>query len=508
MHPVWLVLAAVAACWESWRWYLQRVWSTPEEAIALIVAIGLTVAARPIASRFPRAGRGWAARAGLQSPVVALLVLYVIAFPFAPPILRAGIAVLALLYALDRTPPPALLVVGLLATPVVPTLQFYLGYPLRILSAAVSVVLLRLHGLAVERQGTYLSWQGELVQFDAPCSGVSMLWAGLLLTAMLAYVYRLRWLHLAAALLACTAVVTVANILRATSLFFLETRQIAGAPAWLHEGSGLAAFIVAGLAMAWLTGRLARDLLPLQAGVMPTEPGQNGYPLLAAPRMSWAARSRAWQASWFGPQSKSWRGVLPPRRAEGAPSARRGGGARFTLMSLVVLSAGAPMLLPAKTSTAPADARFPGFPAIYDGRPLTELPLSAKEVAFAADFPGRIGRFTDGQREIIVRYVLTATRKLHPASDCFRGLGYAVTPIPMRRNAAGQAMSCFEAKGPGGAYRVCEHLDDGIGNSWPDVGAWYWSALFSRGGGGWWSYTVAEGMASQSGSDPSPSRYN
>lgn len=180
-----------------------------------------------------------------------------------------------------------------------------------------------------------------------------------------------------------------------------------------------------------------------------------------------------------------WRSVLPPRG---------GGSAPFALMWLVLAAALAPVLLPGKAATASADARFPGFPATYDGQPLSELPLSAKEVAFAADFPGRIGRFTDGRREIIVRYVSTATRKLHPAADCFRGLGYAVTPISMRRNAAGQAMSCFTAKGPGGTYRVCEHLVDGSGNSWPDVGAWYWSALFAASGGGWWSYTVAEGM--------------
>lgn len=468
MHPVWLVFAALVACWDAWRWYLQRVLATPEEAVALIVAIGLTVAARPVAcplpvlskaSLWPDAGRGrgWGDAGGSWS-LLALLAVYILALPFAPPILRAGIAVLALLYALDRTPPPALWIMGLLATPVVPTLQFYLGYPLRIVSAAVSVVLLRLNGLAVERQGTYLAWRGELVQFDAPCSGVSMLWAGLLLTAMLAYVHRLRWMQLGTVLLGCTMVVTVANILRATSLFFLETKQIASAPQWLHEGSGLAAFAVAGLAMAWLTSRLAQFPPPLRGRVR--EGGIHHINCPAPP---------------------------PPH-----PSPLKGEGAG-TLIAVVLLAAVSPFA-PHGDPASAADANFPGFPTNYDGRPLTELPLSAKEVAFEADFPGRIGRFTDGKREIIVRYVSSPTRKLHPASDCFRGIGYAVSPIPMQRNAAGQAMSCFTAKGPGGAYRVCEHLDDGIGNTWSDVGAWYWSALLARRGGGWWSYTVAEGM--------------
>src|ERR1051325_11477965 len=73
--------------------------------------------------------------------------------------------------------------------------------------------------------------------------------------------------------------------------------------------------------------------------------------------------------------------------------------------------------------TAPAIS-FPGWPSKFNGKTLTPLALNEMETSFASDFPGRIARFTDGNREIIIRWVTEPTRKLHPSSDCFQGLGY------------------------------------------------------------------------------------
>ena len=92
-----------------------------------------------------------------------------------------------------------------------------------------------------------------------------------------------------------------------------------------------------------------------------------------------------------------------------------------------------------------ADRDFPGWPTRYEGRELTQLALTQREDAFVRDFPGKVGRFSDGRREIIIRWVGAPTRLLHPAADCFRGSGYSITPMPVRRDAAGAAMSCFRA---------------------------------------------------------------
>ena len=51
--------------------------------------------------------------------------------------------------------------------------------------------------------------------------------------------------------------------------------------------------------------------------------------------------------------------------------------------------------------------------------------MSEVEQRFAARFPGAIARFSDGERVIVLRHVERPTRMLHPAADCFRGLGYA-----------------------------------------------------------------------------------
>src|SRR5262249_38934378 len=55
-------------------------------------------------------------------------------------------------------------------------------------------------------------------------------------------------------------------------------------------------------------------------------------------------------------------------------------------------------------SDAPNEpSAFPGWPDQLEGHGLTQLPLSSREERFAADFPGRIARFSDGEREMIIR---------------------------------------------------------------------------------------------------------
>lgn len=139
-----------------------------------------------------------------------------------------------------------------------------------------------------------------------------------------------------------------------------------------------------------------------------------------------------------------------------------------------------------------SSASFPGWPATFEGRALHPLPLTEREERFAADFPGRIGRFSDGQRELVLRWVEAPTRQLHPAEDCFRGLGYTLVPQPSSRGADGATWHHFHAERAGTALRVSEAITDGAGGRWTDASAWYWSALLGRTKGPWWAITVAE----------------
>ena len=166
----------------------------------------------------------------------------------------------------------------------------------------------------------------------------------------------------------------------------------------------------------------------------------------------------------------------------------------ITAFLLAALAAAVAPLVGASSDAGAGNAGFPGWPTDYEGRALTEMPLTPRENSFVRDFPGRVGRFSDGRREIIIRFVDAPTRRLHPAADCFRGIGYGITPMPVRKEASGAAMSCFRAGHGGDAIAVCELIRDQHGSVWPDVSAWYWNAIFGATEGPWWSFVVAERM--------------
>jgi hypothetical protein len=130
------------------------------------------------------------------------------------------------------------------------------------------------------------------------------------------------------------------------------------------------------------------------------------------------------------------------------------------------------------------------WPTHFQGRDLIRLPLSPAETRWLRDFPGTAARFTDGERGVLIRRVERPTRMLHPAADCFRGVGYAVA-APEIREVDGERWSCFTARKDGVGREVCERIHDERGGTWTDASAWYWSALFDRGGGPWWAVTVA-----------------
>jgi len=131
-----------------------------------------------------------------------------------------------------------------------------LGHPMRIVCSALSVGLLQLHGLAVERQGTFMVWRGETIQFDAPCSGVNMLWAGLLLTLMGCLLFRFGMVRVTVAVALSLVLAIASNVLRAASLFYVEAGLIPQAPAWWHEAIGMAAFALSAIVTLWFLTRL------------------------------------------------------------------------------------------------------------------------------------------------------------------------------------------------------------------------------------------------------------
>jgi len=248
---------ALIATWESWRWYVRRILAAPEDVLALIAAlIVLSIAGARRAQRAPVGG--------LPLATLAVLVAgYAASRGLAPPIARAALAAGIVLFCLHvmvfhRRPPIALWGLAALALPVLPSLQFMLGYPLRLASAVLAVALIKTHGLAVERRGTFLVWHGAMVQFDAACSGVNMLWAGLLFTLMGCVLLQLDAGRTAAAVACSILLAVVGNVLRTTSLFYLEVGLVAQPPAWWHEGVGLVAFVLSTAVMLRLLTQMGR----------------------------------------------------------------------------------------------------------------------------------------------------------------------------------------------------------------------------------------------------------
>jgi hypothetical protein len=135
---------------------------------------------------------------------------------------------------------------------------------------------------------------------------------------------------------------------------------------------------------------------------------------------------------------------------------------------------------------------FPGWPAEWEGELISAVPLSESDVRFNRRFPGRIAKFTDGRRDLIFRWVTHGTRQLHGSADCFRGMGYTITPQPAVIDARRGTWSRFSATRGRQRLIVRERITDEHGGEWTDVSAWYWSALLRQTRGPWMAVTVAE----------------
>ncbi|RYF64052.1 MAG: exosortase Q, partial [Comamonadaceae bacterium] len=196
--PVWLAAQALAL-WPAWLWMGRRLADGSDDPLGLLALAALAALAwqqRAALRTTPRLG--WLLLAGAGTLAATLMRTGVNlgfgALPAWPPLLASLLAVLAIacgllaflprpaLAAAHDVPLPgvaALPVLGLavLALPLLSSLQFYAGYPLRVITAELSQWLL-MPFFTVAREGASLWISGRLVIVDAPCSGVQMVWLG------------------------------------------------------------------------------------------------------------------------------------------------------------------------------------------------------------------------------------------------------------------------------------------------------------------------------------------
>jgi hypothetical protein len=131
------------------------------------------------------------------------------------------------------------------------------------------------------------------------------------------------------------------------------------------------------------------------------------------------------------------------------------------------------------------------FATDWQGQPLRPLALSEVEERFARRFPGTLSRLTNGTQVLVLRSVDQPTRMLHPATDCYQGLGYRIAAQQLERDAQQRLWRCFEAQRGGQRLRVCERIVDAAGQGFTDTSAWYWAAVLGQSQGPWQAVTVA-----------------
>lgn len=238
----WLALHA-AALWPHAQWTARRLVDGSDDPLgwaAIAALVSWLAFAAPTLRFQPRTG--WLALAA------ALTVAATAARLLLPPLPAAMFAALALAAHIAAWLPQGvarapLAGLALLALPLVSSLQFYVGYPLRVFTAEFSAWLLRAAGQAAERSGAAMTVNGQLVIVDAPCSGVQMAWLAYFSACTVAAFVGLRDGRFVSRLPLVGLCVLTGNVLRNSLLVGLEARP-QGLSEARHEAIGLAILVL------------------------------------------------------------------------------------------------------------------------------------------------------------------------------------------------------------------------------------------------------------------------
>ena len=454
----WLVLQA-AALWPTWRWMAARMRDGSDDPLGLLAIAALTVLVWTVRRELRATPRlGWLMLASFGTMAASVLGSKNGDGAMLTPLAAGLIAVLAwscgLLAFLPRRT-AAFPVVGLavLALPLLSSLQFYAGYPLRVVTAEASRWLL-MPGFDVTREGSTLVVDGLQVIVDAPCSGVQMVWLGYFTACVVSLGVHRGDRSFIARLPVVGLSVLAGNIVRNSVLVGFEGAGQPLAP-WAHDVWGLALLAAVCGSIGWT--------------------------------MTWNATPREVR------RRTSSGGFLLQNRFVDRVAHK----ALFAVAMTLSLVGGFAGAASSAASAPPPGGRFNEWPAAWDGSPLRPMALTDVEHRFAQQFPGAIARMTDGERMFVLRRVDAPTRMLHPAVDCYRALGYSIAHARLERDAQARIWRCLsvakrQAGEQGQTLRVCERIVDADGTAFTDTSAWYWAAAGGRSQGPWQAVTRVE----------------
>lgn len=242
----------VLALWPHGRWVWKRMLDGSDDPLGL-AALGMLVLLlhRLRAHLKPRPDRAWlVAAVGLT--VAATWAAQVLPALLAATLAAAALACMMTAWLAPSAPRAALAGLVMLSLPLVASLQFYVGYPLRVITAQASTWALQLAGIDAVRGGASMVVRGQLVLVDAPCSGVQMAWMGYFVACAAAAWTGLRDAPFVMRLAPVGLLVLAGNVVRNTWLVALESRP-GGLSSAAHEAIGLVVLVtVLALVCAWM----------------------------------------------------------------------------------------------------------------------------------------------------------------------------------------------------------------------------------------------------------------
>jgi exosortase/archaeosortase family protein len=455
-----VLLATAIAFLPVGSWVVQRTFDGSDEPWGLVALVTLMFYGWSRRDKLP----GWTCALLSNSLMPSVLMLaYAVSQWFCPMLVRAllSVSIIACFIAAAagdrsrlRVSHWALLVMSL---PLLPSLHFFLGYPLRVAVAHTVASLVGVSGVTVD--GTGLLYQGHLVAIDSPCSGVRMLWSSVYLALALSCFYRhSNKQTLLIGALAVAAAFT-GNVMRAGSLLYGYHLASIAPREYVVQHGGYSEF------------PYFHDVIGASSFLLVVAALLAAVHFLKAPVLS--AQSAAVKPQMVRMPTLGSRQVV------------------LYLLAVCLAVVVSCMNMFQHELSAQSDD-FNGWPKSFEGQSLYPLSMSDWELNFASHFPGRIAKFSDGRRQVIMRWIRRETRQLHSLQDCLKGSGYAISRQSISIQEGGQRWVNFTAEKPGSCLSVKERITDDAGGAWTDVSQWYWSALTGKTRGPWLAVSVIE----------------
>lgn len=250
------LLLQIAGFWSVWQWIAARFATSVDAGWEILPLLSIL-----LFSWFaPQRRHSDISSAGFITAAI-FLIAYAVSFTFAPPMIRGVFAIISVTFILSSWRFGVffhfgIFVLFLLSLPLTDSLNFFLGYPMRVVVSEVVEFLLSLQGLDVYREGVCLHFGEKLIWIDAPCSGIKMLWFGTFLATFLSCFFKLGTFRLVVVLALTFTAIMFGNILRASALFYIESGLI-DSPEWMHSAVGVIAFAFTSLAIVFIVKKVS-----------------------------------------------------------------------------------------------------------------------------------------------------------------------------------------------------------------------------------------------------------